>query len=119
MDKKELKKAFKKFKKIVFIPEMKDLRFFWQEDSQIRGVPGNNIFVADRKFPIPIHKLTPYDIEKLECTKPSLFKFGKINIIGTDGRVIDTISFKEKSNMKSAALFNEYLALYKQYGLGK
>lgn len=119
MDKKELKKTFKKFKKIVFILLDKDLLFFWREDSQYKGVPGDTIFVANRHFPVPIHKLSPYDIEKLECTKPSLFKFGKISIIGTDGRVIDTLSFKEKSNMKCAEIFNECLALYKANNLGK
>lgn len=116
MDNKELKKAFKKLKDVFFFLSDPNINFGWGADD---GIPRNKIFIGRRGAPRPDITLTPYDIERVECTKPGLFKAGILTVVGVDGTVLYAAPFKDKSNIKSVDKFNECLALYKQYNLGK
>ena len=116
MDDKELKKAFKKVKDAFFFLSDERINFGWGSDN---GIPGDKIFIGRRGMPRPDYILTPYDIERIECTKPGLFRAGILTVVGVGGKALHAFPFKDKGNLKTAEKFNECLALYKQYNLGK
>lgn len=116
MDNKELKKVFKKVKNAFFFLSDERINFGWGCDD---GIPTDKIFIGRRGMPLPDYTFTPYDIGRIECTKPGLFKAGTLTVIGADGSALISFPFKDKSNLKTADKFNECLALYKQYNLGK
>ena len=116
MDNKELKKAFKKLKDACFFLSDESMVFMWGSTD---GIPDDKIYIGRRGMPRPDHTLTPYDISKIECTKPGLFKPGILTVVGADGTALLSYPFKDKGNLKQADKFNECLALYKQYNLGK
>ena len=118
MEQKELKKAFKKYKNVVFLFTNKNIVFTWgpQKDT---GVPYDKIFIGRLGMPRPDYQFSPYEIDRVECTKPGLFKPGILTLFGTEGNALFSAQFKDKGNLKNAVLFNECLALYKQYNLGK
>lgn len=116
MDNKELKKEFKKYKKIFF--DLGDNRIFvWGINDD--GLPNDKIFLGRSGSPRPDFTYSPYDIARLEYTKPGLFRKGLITIIGVGGSALLDIEHKSKSNAKMCDLFNECLELYKKYNLGK
>lgn len=117
MDNKDLKKIFKKYLNIHFYFSESSIVFMWGTNDNI--VPRDKLYIGRRGAPRPEITLTPYDIDRLEYTKPGLFKKGVLSIIGTNGSTIFSAYFKDKANMKNADKFNECLALYKQYNLGK
>ena len=116
MDVKEIKKEFKKLKKLFF-----DLSngyiFAWTVDKQ--GVPNDKIYYGRSGAPRPDYAFTPYEIDRLEYTKPGLFHAGDLTLVGTNGNVLLVIPHKKKSNLKMCTLFNECIALYKQHNLGR
>ena len=114
---KELKKAFKKLTNVFFLLSDPNLVFGWGEGE--KGIPHNEIYIGRHRAGVADYVLSPYDIEKLEYTKPGLFKAGILTIVGTDGSRNFNFPFKDKANMKYAEKFNQCLALYKQYNLGK
>lgn len=116
MDNKELKKVFKKLKNIFFLFSDSSICFGWGAND---GIPSDKIYIGERGAPRPDITLSPYDIEKIEYTKPGLFKAGSLTVVGVDGESIFEAPFKYKDNMKYADKFNECLSLYKQYNLGK
>ena len=116
MDSKEIKKAFKPLKKLLFELQY-NYALIWGVEKD--GSPSSKIFVGRHGAPRPDFTFSPYDIERLEYTKPGLFKSGVLSIIGTDGAVRVMLDFKKKSNMKTADTFNEMLALCKSLELGK
>ena len=117
MDKKELKQIFKKYKNMYFLLKDKNIHFGWGVDSET-WIPHEKIFIGRHGVHRPDVTLTPYEIERVEYTKPGLFKAGILTIVGTNGQKI-AFEFKDKVNMKTADMFNECLALYKQYNLGE
>ena len=116
MDSKEIKKTFKPLKKLHFDLQYNYI-FVWGVDDD--GAPSKNIFAGKLGAPRPDYKFSPYDIERLEYTKPGLFKSGVLSVIGTDGSTLLMMGFKSKSNMKTADQFNEMLALCTSLELGK
>lgn len=116
MDNKELKKAFKKVKDVFFLLSDASIVCGWGSDD---GIPRGKIFIGRRGAPRPELVLTPYDIDRVECTKPGLFKAGILTVVGTGGTSLFSAPFKDKSNLKAAEKFNECLKLYKSYNLGK
>lgn len=113
---KEIKKAFKKLVKLNFFL-LDDMIFTWGEGSE-KGIPNDKLFIGRLGAPRPDVTLTPYDIQKVEYTKPGLFKAGILTVVCVDGKNLN-LRFKDKSNIKIAEKFNQCLALYKQYNLGK
>ena len=116
MDNKELKKAFKKLKDACFFLSDSRIVFMWGSED---GIPENKIYIGRRGMPRPDYTLTPYDIKKIDYTKPGLFQAGLLTVVGADGTAVVSFPFKDKENIKQADKFNECLALYKQYNLGK
>lgn len=113
---KQTKKAFKKLTNLFFFPVPETIHFGWRAEN---GIPVDKIFYGIMGAPRPTMVFSPYDIERLTYTRPGFFKLGELNVIGTDGNIKLSLSFKDKENMKIADRFNECLVLYKQYGLGK
>lgn len=115
---KEIKKAFKRLTNICFLVTDERIVFVWGEGSE-KGIPDNKIFIGRRGSPRPDYTFSPYDIKELVCTNPGLFRQGTLTLIGADGTALITLPFKDRSNIKSVEKFNQCLALYKQYNLGK
>ena len=113
---KVLKKVFKKSKDACFFLSDPHIVFMW---GSIDGVPNDKIIIGRRGAPRPDHILNPYDIGKIECTKPERAKPGMLTVFGVDGTEMISYPFKDKHNLKQANKFNECLVLYKQYHLGK
>lgn len=124
MEKKELKHLQRVFKKLtdIFISDadapVTDL--CWR-DTQVEGIPDDTICYGKltRGGIIPIKTFSPYEIEKLEYTKPGLFRKGSITVVGVDGTKLLEFRIKDKEYTKRAEQFNKCLVLYKQNNLGK
>ena len=116
MDNKELKKAFKKLKDTHFYLADASMIFMWGSTD---GIPHDKIYIGRSGMPRPDYTFTPYDIERVDCTKPGLFKAGILTVVGVGGKTLFAAPIKDKNNLKSAEKFNEWLQLYKQYNLGK
>ena len=116
MDNKELKKAFKKLKDATFLLSDSNIIFMWGSTD---GIPNDKIYIGRHRAPRPDYAFTPYDIKEISYTKPGLFKKGTLTVVGVGGKALISFPFKDKGNIKQAEKFNECLALYKQYNLGK
>ena len=117
MDNKQLAILFKKYRNITFLFTNQNIVFCWGAEKN--SVPPDKIFIGRRGAPRPDITLSPYDIARVECTKPGLFKAGELSVIGISGQVLFSAPFKDKENMKQAGRFNECLELYKKSNLGK
>ena len=114
----ELKGVFKKYKKLIFIPSDEQIVFVWGYDKK-RCIPEERICIGKKGAPAPEISVTPYEVAKITYTPPKHLKEGLLIVVGTDGNIIATMHFKDKSNMKVADRFNECLNIYKKHNLGK
>lgn len=119
----EIKKAFEGLTKIYFHLSDKNIYFYWADgehrDGQEKGIPAKEIYIGTNNPYRLWHTLCAYDIERIEYTKPGPLKNGILTVIGVDGEVIEEFPFRDSSNMEKADKFNQCLALYKKFDLGK
>ena len=113
--KQQIKEEFKFFGTNLFFYLAGDYILFWA--TKRNGFPSDTIELPHRR------KVSPNDIKEvvyegsLQSTAP-----GKIKIIGVNGDILLEEELKEEDHQnyaKNAEEFNKYLALYKQYNLGK
>lgn len=114
----DIKTAFKKFKFLCFLLLPKGLMLCWGNDKKTKE-PDKSIYLGYSGEARPRKIFKPYEIKRVECSKPGIFKPGILTIIGQNDDVILNLQFKDKNNLKVMESFNYYLDLYKQYGLGK